>query len=117
MFPKVGKALLDAAPVAAFVGNRVYRHGWAPQNVAAPYVTWSVSGGAPDNSFGGACADFQSVQVDCWSLSDLQVENLAKEVRNTLETYCHCTGYAANERDFETQKYRISMVFEWILSR
>lgn len=121
MLPLVFPLLRDAPAVTSLIGImpnvRAYRHGVAPQNVARPYVTWSVPGGAPDNGFDGACADQFRVQVDCWSDSDTQVETLAAAVRAALEPAAHCVGYLADERDFETQRFRISMAFDFWLAR
>lgn len=108
--------VLNVSAVTAFVGTspaRIYRHGAAPQNVTAPYITWFVGGGAPENTFGGAEADQFRVQVDCWSDSDAQIEQLAEAVRTAMEPHAHLVAYVANERDFQTQRYRIGMAFDW----
>lgn len=96
---------------------RAYRHGMAPEGVARPYVTWSVPGGAPENTFDGADADVFRVQVDCWSDSDEEVELLASAVRAALEPAAHLVAYVADERDFQTQRYRMGFAFDFILSR
>jgi hypothetical protein len=98
------------------VATRIYRHGSAPQNVVRPYVTWSVGGGA-ENAFDGAAADVFRVQVDSWSDTDAGVEALALAVRDAMEPHAHLIAYVADERDFETQRYRISFAFDWIASR
>lgn len=119
MLPPVFAVLAAAAPVTALIGSppRAYRHGAAPQGVVAPYVTWSAPAGAAENSFDGACADVMRVQVDCWSKTDAQIETLASAVRAAIEPHAHLIAYVADERDFDTQKFRISMHFDWILKR
>lgn len=120
MYPKVFKALSASVAVTTLIGAspvRAYRHGSAPQGVAAPYLTFSFPGGTPENALEGACADQFRTQVDCWSKDDAQVEELAGEVRSALEPYALCVGYVADERDAQTEKYRISMVFDWWLPR
>ncbi|WP_174990975.1 DUF3168 domain-containing protein [Pandoraea anapnoica] len=120
MYPKVFKALSASAAVTDLVGTspvRAYRHGSAPQGVASPYLTFSFPGGAPENALEGACADQFRAQVDCWSKDDAEVELLAAAVRAALEPYALCVGYVADERDAQTEKYRISMVFDWWLPR
>jgi hypothetical protein len=46
-------ALLATPAVQALVGNRIYRHGDAPPDVQAPYITWFVLFGDPENGFSG----------------------------------------------------------------
>lgn len=118
--PNLFKALATNANVTALIGTapvRAFRHGSAPQNVVAPYVTFSFPGGSPENALEGACADQFRAQVDCWATGDAEVEALALAVRNAIEPSALCVGYVADERDAETQKYRISMVFDWWLPR
>ncbi|MFC0677525.1 DUF3168 domain-containing protein [Lysobacter korlensis] len=117
MLPTVYATLQASPAVVALVGNRVFRHGSAPQDVARPYVTWAVAGGAPENGFDGACADAFRVQVDCWSDSDAGVETLAAAVRDAIEPVAHLVAYVADERDFQTQRFRIGFAFDWILGR
>jgi hypothetical protein len=117
MLPAIRALLAADATVTGLVSARVYRHGEAPTNVLRPYVTWSVAGGAPDNGFSGACADAFRLQVDCWSDTDAEIETLAEAVRDAIEARAHCVGYVANERDFETKRFRISLAFDWIASR
>lgn len=116
MLPNVYARLTASPTVTALVGTRIYRHGAAPQNVTAPYVTWFVVSGTPENSISETPRiDNFNVQVDCWSnntgTGDAQVEAVAEAVRDALEPYAHCTGYLINERDFDTQRYRFGMSF------
>ncbi|QDH59485.1 DUF3168 domain-containing protein [Pandoraea pnomenusa] len=120
VYPKVFKALSASVAVTALIGTspvRAYRHGSAPQGVTSPYLTFSFPGGAPENALEGACADQFRTQVDCWSKDDAEVEALASAVRSALEPYSFCVGYVADERDAQTEKFRISMVFDWWLPR
>lgn len=117
MLPLLYPILTGAADVHSLVSDRVYRHGSAPQNVVRPYVTWSVPGGFAENAFEGACADVMRVQVDCWSEDDAEIEAVAKAVRTAIEPHAHLVGYVADERDFETRRFRISFAFDFILSR
>lgn len=120
MLPQVFPLLAGSPAVTALIGTnpvRAYRHGEAPQNVKAPYVTWSAPGGAPANAFEGACADQFRVQVDCWSDNDAGVEILAAAVRAALEPAAHLVAYLADERDTTTRRFRISFAFDWWLSR
>lgn len=120
MLPLVFPLLSAAAPVTALIGTnpvRAYRHGTAPQGVAAPYVTWSSPGGAPENTFQGAVSDVFRVQLDCWSDDDTQVVTLASAVRAAIEPSAHLVGYVADERDPDTKRFRISFDFDFITTR
>ena len=126
MLPKILHLLKASPAVTALIGAgtdpvsdpvRVYRHGEAPQGVVAPYVTWSVPGGAPENTFDGADADVFRVQVDCWSDQDAQIEQLAAAVRAALEPAAHLVAYLDDSRNPETKRFRMSFAFDFILDR
>lgn len=120
MFPPVYAALLASAPVTALIGKpaRAYRHGDAPQGVAAPYVTWFVVDDQPENNLSDPPpADRMPVQVDCWADTDAGVETLAAAVRAALEPHAHMTGLVLNSRDERTRRYRVGLQFDWWLSR
>lgn len=121
MLPAIFPLLKNAPAVTAFVGTnpvRVYRHGRAPQGVLAPYVTWFVPGGAPENGFDGPQADFSRVQVDAWvddgPDGDVKVEQLAKAVRAALEQGGVCVGFAGDGQDPETKRFRMGYLFDFI---
>jgi hypothetical protein len=120
MLPPIFQTLKAAGTVTSLIGNppRAYRHGAAPQDVLKPYVTWFVVGGVPENTMSELPQiDRLPVQVDCWSTSDSGVEALAVAVRNALEPNAHMTSIILDEQEPETKLYRISMQFDWWLSR
>lgn len=119
MFPQIFPIIKDSSAVTAIIGSspvRFYRHGSAPQNVVAPYVTWNVVTGTPENSLDATPrADNYSVQVDCWSdntgTGSAGVETLAEAVRDALEPFGHMTAVSVDDRDPETMRYRIGLTF------
>lgn len=119
MLPQVFPLLRDAPAVTALIGTnpvRAYRHGKAPQNTVAPYVTWFVVTGTPENTLDDLPKiDRFEVQVDCWSdntgTGGTQVETLAQAVRDALEPSAYMTAVVANTQDQETQRYRIGLQF------
>lgn len=116
MLPKVYQALMNNGAVTALIDNRAYRHGRAPQNVSYPYVTWSVPAGDATLPFDGADADQFRVQVDIWSDKDsgaTGVESVASAVRGALEPHAHLVAYTNDERDPDTQAYRLGFAFDW----
>lgn len=116
--PPVFSILQAAAPVTAFVGNRVYRHGKAPLGVAKPYVTWFLVTADPENQLSGVPRDDrQTVQVDAYSTGDTEIVTLSEAVRNALEPHAHMTATVADLFEPETALYRIGMQFDFWLSR
>lgn len=115
MLPPVFTWLKASSAVKTLIGNtpKAYRHGDAPQDVVAPYVTWAVVAGVPDNELSAVpVSDRYTIQVDCWSLTDKGVEDLAKAVRNAIEPYAHMTSIPVNNRDAETKLYRMALQFD-----
>lgn len=116
MLPKIYQALMNDAAVTALIGNRAYRHGRAPQGVAYPYVTWGVPGGDATIVFDRTDADQFRIQVDIWSNTDAGangVENVAGAVRAALEPYAHLVAYTNDERDPDTEAFRLGFAFDW----
>lgn len=118
MLPPIYPTLSAWPAVSAIVGNRIYPHADAPQDVAAPYVTWFMPAGAPVNTLSEApMVDRITVQIDCWHAMSAGVVQLASAVRDAIEPHAHITGYPINAKDAETQLYRIGLQLDWWLSR
>ena|SRR5690554_30609 len=112
MLPLVYPLITGDPAASAIVGDRVYRHGFAPEGVADPYVTW-VSTGSPENTLSDApLVDGSQVQVDVWASGDQVAEDAAKAVRNAIERRYHMTSFSTG-RDAVTLRYRISMTFRF----
>lgn len=110
-------ATLKASPVDALTGGRIFRHGSAPQDVAAPYVTWFAFG-APENQLSGPPPlDRMTVQVDCWHADDAGVEQLATAVRDAIEPHAHMTSMPIDDQEPDTRLYRMALQFDWLLAR
>lgn len=119
MLPEVFN-LLNTSDVRAFVGSspvRIYKHGTAPQGVEAPYITWFVVVGVPENSLeSSARIDNVPVQVNIWTKNDgsgaRQADQIGEKVRVALEAGGHCiTEFGNDGQDFETERYRLSLTF------
>jgi hypothetical protein len=120
MFPRIFATVVADSIVTAIIGTnptRFYRHGSAPQNVIAPYATWFVIAGTPENNLSNTPpVDRYTIQVDAWSdntgTGSTGVETLAEALRDCLEQIGHMTGVVVNTRDESTQRYRIGMQFD-----
>lgn len=121
MLPLVYPLLAYDARVSALVGARIFRFGWAPQKVEAPYITWGVVAGNPENNLSDyPPCDRWEVQVDCWSENtgsgDHDIEVLGEAVRDAIERQHHITDMHA-DRDPETGRYRIMVQFTFWADR
>lgn len=125
MLPPVFRWLRASAAVTELLGinpTRAYRHGEAPQGVQAPYVTWSLITGTPQNVLDEAPrVDAMTVQVDCWSdntgTGSADIDVLARAVRDALEPHGHMTVIIPNQQDPATRRYRIGMSFDFWTGR
>ncbi|ARP88621.1 hypothetical protein CAL13_08860 [Bordetella genomosp. 9] len=120
MLPPVFR-LLAVPTVSAIVGAdpvRIYRHGSAPQDVQKPYITWfSVDAQPYDQLSGPPCGDFDTVQIDCWSMDDEQVEALATAVRDALDAGGIANRLVIDQRETDTKLFRIAIQADFIRSR
>lgn len=120
MLPPVFQTLKASSDVRSFVGPgtpRIYRHGEAPQDIrnAGPYVSWFLVVGAPDlNLSDTPPSDRHTVQIDCWHPEDKGVELMARAVRDAVEQVAHVTAINSDQRDPETQLFRISLQADFI---
>ena len=120
MLPAVLLTLQTPAVLAIVGGDpvRIFRHGAAPQDTEKPYVTWFEVAGQPyDQLSGTPCGDFDSVQIDCWAKSDMQVEQLAKAVRDAVDAAGISNRLVVNLRDPDTKLFRIGLEADFINSR
>lgn len=119
MFPPLFPLISASTTVKAIIGSnpvRFYRHGSAPQDVVAPYVTWASVSGTPALQLHEVPGiDQNIVRVDCWSDNDgtgsAGVETLANAVRDAIEPTHHMTQFEDMGPDPDTNRYRISLTF------
>jgi hypothetical protein len=125
ILPQVFKVLNVPAVRATGIGagteqdpTRIYRHGYAPQGVVKPYITWFVVAGQPYDQISGAPdADFDTVQIDCWSPDDTQVGAIATAVRDALDAAGLTNRLVVDRRESETGLNRIGIESDFIRSR
>lgn len=122
---QVGKAvyamLAADATVAALVSTKIYPV-IAPQNVASPFVVYSIASAIPTNTKDRISElDTMRVQVDCYGRTYAQVEAISSAVRLAIDgqtgTYggAYVDGVAyENEQDMldeDVDLYRKSLDF------
>lgn len=121
MLPPIFPVLKASMPVAAIIGPnpiRAFRHGHVPQDTVAPYVVWSSINILPSNNLSDLPSDDRiTIEIDCYSYDDTEIVQLATAVRNAIEPHAHLTGVPVDLKETETQLYRMSLQFDWFLSR
>lgn len=118
MMPAVYALLRSSPAVLALVGQRIYRHGRAPQDTVAPYIAWLIVTGDPENNLSDTPPhDRMVVQIDCYHHTDAGVEQLATAVRDALEPHAHMTGQPVDERETETKLFRMALQFDFWVAR
>lgn len=118
MLPLVYATLRASSTVKNLVGTKIYRHGYAPENTVAPYVTWFVVSGLPyDNVSDSPTGDRYTVQIDCWSDTDSGAESLAKAVRDSLDAGKITNTVIINNREPDTHLFRIGLQADFINPR
>lgn len=118
MLPPVYALLTGDPAVAALAGDRVYAHGDAPQEVAAPYVTWQQIASVPEIDLSSVPdIDRATLQVNCLDATGAGCQALAQAVRAALETKGHVTNVPVDMRDQETRLYWIALEMDWFFNR
>ena len=118
MYPPVFEVLAASAGVAAHVDERIYPHGYAPQRVTAPYITWDVMGGAAENTL-SAVPEIDSVvvRVRVWSDDAQGIYAIGQSVRDCLEPEAHMEDVPMTGRDAETLRAWLAMTFRFWTAR
>lgn len=121
MYPPVYALLRNSSLVAAFFDSRIYPHGRAPQRVAAPYITWDVLGGTPENTLGEApLVESYVTRVRIWCDQPdgaVDVYALGEIVRDCLEVEAHMESVPMTGRDEETLRHYLEMEFRFWVDR
>lgn len=118
MFPPVYQTLRASSAVKTAVGDRIGRHGEIEQDATRPYITWQIVSGNPYDVLSSApCADFTTVQIDCYHPTDAGAAALAVAVRDALDAAFTVNRVVVNLREPETRLYRVGMEADFITQR
>lgn len=96
---------------------KVFRAGKAPQDVRAPYVTWSIVADPPVQTLDGAGMDHLRVQVNCFAIDEGSCGELDDVVKNAIENDGEnaSLGLSVDDTDPPTGLYRRSRDFSlWV---
>lgn len=121
MFPPLFKAAAASAAVKALFGAdpvRVYPFGEAEEGAALPYAAWQVISGSPENFLSGVPdVDGFRTQVDVYAKTGSEAVQAAMALRDALEQVAYVVAYHSQNRDPDTQNYRVGFDVEWTLLR
>lgn len=121
MYPPVFQYAYASATVKTLLGTtpcRFYPFGDAPQEVAYPYAVFQTIGGLPENYINQVPdIDSFTTQVDCYALTAADARSVAQALRNALEPYGHIVRWGGDERDYETQAYRVGFDIDMFVKR
>lgn len=121
MLPPLYRLCAESSEVALKLGpgaERLYPFGEAPQGVRAPYATWQVISGAPENCLGGEPdVDGYVVQVDVWADVVSDAIESAKAIRDALQRDANVVAWRGTTRDPETKLYRYSFDVAFVTPR
>lgn len=97
---------------------RIYPFNEAPQGADAPYATWQVIGGSPENCLDRVPdVDQFAVSVDVYASTGEAARNGAEEIRDAIESDCHIGTWLGEGRDEKTRLYVVSFLADWIVDR
>lgn len=114
MNPPVNELLSASDDVKALIGDpiRSYGGGIAPQGTPAPYITWNIVSGVPENYLSERPdMDMIRVQVDCWGPSRAQARQSYLAAVAALELSAHQVSFNDDSQDPETKNWRHSADF------
>jgi hypothetical protein len=97
---------------------RLSEFGLAPQTVALPYAVWQVVTGLPENYINQVPdIDSYTIQVDVYATTATSARNVAKAIRDAIETKAHIVAWRGESKDPDTMHYRSSFDVTWFVPR
>lgn len=119
LLPDPYVALAASPAVLALLGDppKVYR-GIAPEGTTAPYAAWFTAGQEGDGALDTPAVDRWQLQVDAYSMDDIECEALARAVRDAMEQAgATWTGVPVDEQEEDTGLWRLGLQFDWWVNR
>ncbi len=121
MIPPIFETCMASSEVVDLLGEspmRLYQFGQAPQGVARPYAVWQTIGGLPENYISGVPdIDQYSLQVDVYATTAADAREVARALRDAIEPVAHIVGWRGEDREPETQLFRVSFDVDWFVHR
>lgn len=87
---------------------RVYRD-IAQENAVAPYIVWSIVGGAPENVIEGRpTSDATRVQFEAWGTTESSSDEVYLAARNALELDGYVASFNGTGFDKDKREYFVA---------
>lgn len=121
-YPPIFAICSADAGVIALLGSgvncRLYPFGEAPQNVSKPYAVWQVVTGTPENYLNQVPdVDAWGIQVDVYSPTVSGCRSAAEALRDAIEPHAHIVTWGGDDRDPDTNNYRLTFSIDWWVDR
>ena len=124
-FAPIYTTLKAASGVTALLGTnpcRVFPQGEATQKgatgYAEPYATYQQIGGRPENYLGTLPdADSSTTQVDVYAKTVAQAQQVARAIRDAVETVAYVVAIREMGTDETTGLRRVSLDIDWLTNR
>lgn len=120
MYPPIFSICNSDSSVIGIFGDpvRLYANGQAPHGVTAPYATYQIISGSPENYIAGRPdADSFSMQIDVYAANGQLSQDGAEAIRDAIELYSYVTNWRGESKEDETRLYRYSFDVDWIVNR
>ena len=121
MTPPVFTLATANAGVTAVLGTnptRLYPFGEAPQGVGKPYAVWQQVGGVPENYLDKTPdADSYTVQMDVYAKEAQYALDIGKALRDCYEPHAYITNWNGQQKERDTNLYRVSFDIDLIVLR
>jgi len=119
--PAIYTLLSANAQVTAVFGTspmRVYPYSTAPQNGIAPYATWRIVGGTPENSLADiAELDTISIQFDVFATTDTGANTATQVLRDVIEETMYVISWSDQGNDYDTGLFSFGFTCEGVITR
>ncbi|MDC4739172.1 DUF3168 domain-containing protein [Acinetobacter baumannii] len=107
------KALLESNNIL-----RIWRFGSAPDQPEAPYVTWQIITGEPNNNLDSRPdSDNAVIQIDVYATDQDVVEQVAESLQFAIELDCYIVRYGEVDNDPITNMPHCSFDVSWVVNR
>lgn len=120
MFPPFFDTVKGSTAVKAAFGNspRIFPHGMADQNTVAPYCTFQIITGSPENFLHDRPdVDAFTLQVDVYAKTAQAASDGAKAIRDAVEGVAYITAWRGQFKDPDTTLFRYSFDVDWLTPR
>lgn len=122
-YPPIFAVCSVDAGVGAVLGGtgvncRLFPFGEAPQKTTRPYAVWQTITGAPENYLDKTPdIDSWQIQIDVYAATVTLCRQVAEALRDAIEPHAHIITWGGDDRDPDTNLYRLTFSVDWWVNR